>query len=754
MIDPRLVELRRRLGRDVVEQRSARQVGAHERRFAAEPRRDQGVGIFLAEQHQGAAEPFDVGLVPRLPRHEILGDEPRLGRLPALDVGVRQLRLRAVHRRLEPAVDADFDEMHQRRNVIGHARDEFLQDGGGARPVRRGDRGRGGELDDDEPGLRRLFGDAPSQLRDLLAARGVFLKQPPDDGEPFFELVAAKLDVGDGQQQHGIARGGLGGEVFGGGREIAAGDERPGELRRQLGVARVEGRRLAQRRERFVDAAGRFERGRDHPELLDAGRVLTRPGVVAGGEVHVHQLLADLVVFRVQLRRFVEHFECFGLAALVGQLAGNLLEVAEGAALVAHLDARARGGQAPFVVFRIERAEPDLRLQGAAHVPLALAQFDQRVEVGTRVRVLTLAAEDLGDLYQRVLVIRLELEDLLVDGGGLGAGAFVVEAVGDLAVLRDGLLDLSGARVEIAERVGEVPVAGLILDQAHVLRDGVGQLALADQFLGVTKRGGAINRHSNSLPSSVVSLGGRSSVNRIKQRCGAERSAMHVGVAEPRDGFEVIGGGVALVTIEPVARIAAVEVEHLAVPRDLGDDRRGGNGRAAPVAVQHTALRHRQIRDAERVDQHDVGQRRELQHGTLHRAQRRLMDVDAVDFGRVGLADGPGDRGAQDLIVKTFAFGRRHRLRIADAWNVAVGMEHHRRGDDGPGQTAAPNLVAAGDVHESDATKRILEGARRRNPGHFRFQNSDFRFSNPLVLRSYDFAMSFILAALPFRSRR
>ena len=53
--------------------------------------------------------------VPRLARHEILGDEPRLGGLPARDVGVGQLRLRAVHRRFEPAVDADLDQPHAAR---------------------------------------------------------------------------------------------------------------------------------------------------------------------------------------------------------------------------------------------------------------------------------------------------------------------------------------------------------------------------------------------------------------------------------------------------------------------------------------------------------------------------------------------------------------------------------------------------------------------------------------------------------------
>ena len=87
-------------GGDLVEERVAAQVGAHERRLAAQPRGDQRVGIRLAEQHERAAEPLDVRVVPRLARDEILGDEARLGRGAGGDVGVGQLRLRAVHRRL------------------------------------------------------------------------------------------------------------------------------------------------------------------------------------------------------------------------------------------------------------------------------------------------------------------------------------------------------------------------------------------------------------------------------------------------------------------------------------------------------------------------------------------------------------------------------------------------------------------------------------------------------------------------------
>jgi hypothetical protein len=46
---------------------------------------------------------------------------------------------------------------------------------------------------------------------------------------------------------------------------------------------------------------------------------------------------------------------------------------------------------------------------------------------------------------------------------------------------------------------------------------------------------------------------------------------------------------------------------------------------------------------------------------------------------------------------------------------VALGIEDDRRGDDGTGQAAAPDFVAAGDVTEADAPERVLQRPRRRS---------------------------------------
>jgi hypothetical protein len=83
-----------------------------------------------------------------------------------------------------------------------------------------------------------------------------------------------------------------------------------------------------------------------------------------------------------------------------------------------------------------------------------------------------------------VLVLGLELQNLLVDSGGPWQESFVAEIVGNPDELLDGLLDSSGPGVEIADDIGGVPVAGLILGDAKILRNRWFQLSLPKKFLG------------------------------------------------------------------------------------------------------------------------------------------------------------------------------------------------------------------------------------------------------------------------------
>ena len=85
-------------------------------------------------------------------------------------------------------------------------------------------------------------------------------------------------------------------------------------------------------------------------------------------------------------------------------------------------------------------------------------------------------------------VVRLELEELLVERGGLRIEAFADEVLGDAGVLRDRLVGLAGAHVEVAEGVGRGPVARLVLDHAEVLGDGGVEPPLPEQLLRLFQR--------------------------------------------------------------------------------------------------------------------------------------------------------------------------------------------------------------------------------------------------------------------------
>ena len=133
-------------------------------------------GSRFAEHDQGAAEAIDVGAVPRLARDQVFADDARLERAADFEVRVGELRLRLVHRRFEAAVDADFDQAHQRDEVGAHAGRELVQR-----------HGRGGEV---ALGQRRI-GDGVDRL---IAGLGIGFGQPAAEHDRCLRLVAIERD--------------------------------------------------------------------------------------------------------------------------------------------------------------------------------------------------------------------------------------------------------------------------------------------------------------------------------------------------------------------------------------------------------------------------------------------------------------------------------------------------------------------------------------------------------------------------------
>ena len=96
---------------------------------------------------------------------------------------------------------------------------------------------------------------------------------------------------------------------------------------------------------------------------------------------------------------------------------------------------------------------------------------------------------------------------------------------------------------------------------------------------------------------------------------------MHRGLTEPRYGREVLGGRIAFVTVKPVSRVVSVQLPHLTVTGDLGNNRRRRDGGAPSIPADDTTLRKEQIGNPETVDQDEIRQRNQAVDGSPHRFQ-------------------------------------------------------------------------------------------------------------------------------------
>src|SRR4029079_13874133 len=81
----------------------------------------------------------------------------------------------------------------------------------------------------------------------------------------------------------------------------------------------------------------------------------------------------------------------------------------------------------------------------------------------------------------------------------------------------------------------------------------------------------------------------------IKEGRRPERAPVRPRVAKPRDGLEMIRGGVPLVTIEPETRVRRVQRVHQPISMHLRDDGRGGDRGTSTIALDDAPLRQRQV---------------------------------------------------------------------------------------------------------------------------------------------------------------
>ena len=163
-----------------------------------------------------------------------------------------------------------------------------------------------------------------------------------------------------------VVAGGFNGEILGGAGHVAALHERAGEVRPELRVLGVEPGGLPQRLEGVVGMPFRVERRGQPLELIDRRRALPRAREITSGNVDGEQTLTNLFVVRADECGLAQYLDSVSLAAFRRELGCDLLEVGEGALRVADFAAGPRRIGARLEVRRIETAEANPDLRGAA----------------------------------------------------------------------------------------------------------------------------------------------------------------------------------------------------------------------------------------------------------------------------------------------------------------------------------------------------------------------------------------------------
>ena len=196
------------------------------------------------------------------------------------------------------------------------------------------------------------------------------------------------------------------------------------------------------------------------------------------------------------------------------------------------------------------------------------------------------------------------------------------------------------------------------------------------------------------------------------------------GDAPRHDRRAVLRGGVADMVGEAPSLVDQVDSAHVTVPRDLGDDGRGGDRGGPCVTVNHRALLVAGLRDRETVAEADATRARDAQEGVAQRGDIghvKTLGVDPADAARDDgdLGRGPENHGVQRLAcLEALLLGvvqRRERATLTE--RQALVVEEDRSGDQRPGETPASGLVRPGDeprtelaVEAEEATARLRGG--------------------------------------------
>src|SRR3984957_503650 len=186
------------------------------------------------------------------------------------------------------------------------------------------------------------------------------------------------------------------------------------------------------------------------------------------------------------------------------------------------------------------------------------------------------------------------------------------------------------------------------------------------------------------------------------------------------EGVEMVGSGVTLVASEAVLRVDRVPLFHARVAMSLGEDRGGGDGNAACVALDEGLLLDQNIQ-LHGVDEQIIWLDRELFESGGHGLAAGLIDIPGVDALGIDFRDGPGEGVLPDAGSKLCAALGSKFFRIVETDNAALGIKNHCGGDHGTEERAAAGFVETSDTHPAKLPRLSLETGRAESAHCGRF---------------------------------
>jgi len=170
---------------------------------------------------------------------------------------------------------------------------------------------------------------------------------------------------------------------------------------------------------------------------------------------------------------------------------------------------------------------------------------------------------------------------------------------------------------------------------------------------------------------------------------------------------------------ESIARKTDVVLSHQTVARDFGDYRCGRDTKAPAVTLNQRGLRQFECFHPSTIDQHMIRFHRKSTDSAHHRANRCMIDVQAIDFGDRCRTDTDGDGSRTDDRGEPVALGHREGLRIANAGDPMAARPHDDRGRDNRATGGGDaDLIDTDDAGEAIAPQGALEAERRDDDRH------------------------------------